>query len=106
MGQCRDGMQTFDPLDLFSDRFGNHASVTDKDNFFQSVLALQLRDLLKHGGAILSVTGKNFDSDRTTLRAAEQGNDHLFLTPLTIPIVSKADDITLAVISFQVAAAN
>jgi hypothetical protein len=34
-------VQTFVPLILFSHRFGNHATVTDKDNFFQSVLALQ-----------------------------------------------------------------
>jgi hypothetical protein len=34
-------------------------------------LALQLRDLLRHRGGVLSVTGKNFDSDRTTLRAAQ-----------------------------------
>jgi hypothetical protein len=53
-------------------RFGGLAStVADKDNFFQSVLALQLRDLLRHRGGVLSVTGKNFDSDRTTLRAAQ-----------------------------------
>ena len=64
-------MQTFGPLDLVSYRFGNHPAVADKDNFFQSVLALQLRNLLKHRGGVLSVTGKNFDSDRTTLRAAE-----------------------------------
>jgi len=50
-------VQTFDPLDLFSYRFGNHASVTDKDNFFQSVLALQLGDLLRHGGGVLRITG-------------------------------------------------
>jgi len=53
-------------------RFGGPAiSRADKDNFFQSVLALQLRDLLRHRGGVLSVTGKNFDSDRTTLRAAQ-----------------------------------
>ena len=53
-------------------RFGGLAStVADKDNLFQSVLALQLRDLLRHRGGVLSVTGKNFDSDRTTLRAAQ-----------------------------------
>src|SRR5208283_4514815 len=71
MGQGRDGVQTFDPLDLFSHRFGNHPTVADKDNFFQAVEALQLRDLLGHGRGVLSITGKNFDSDRTTLRAAE-----------------------------------
>jgi hypothetical protein len=40
MGQGRDGVQTFDPFDLVSHHFGNHAPVTDKDHFFQSVLAL------------------------------------------------------------------
>src|SRR6202022_4477701 len=82
MSQCRDGVQTFDPLDLVSHRFGNHASVTDKDNFFQSVLALQLRDFLRHRGGVLGVTGKNFDTNWTTLRAAEQSDHHLFVTPL------------------------
>jgi hypothetical protein len=106
MGQCRDGVQTFGPLDLFSHRFGNHAPVAHKDNFFQAVLALQLGDLLKHGGGVLSVTGKDFNSNRTTLRAAEQGNHHLFVTPLTIPIVTEGDDITLTVGPFKVAACN
>jgi len=75
MGQCRDGVQTFEPLDLVSYRFGNHPTVANKDNFFQSVLALQLRDLLRHRGGVLSVTGKNFDSDRTTL-ALQSKSDH------------------------------
>src|SRR5258708_8787300 len=106
MGQCRDGVQTFEPLDLVNDRFGNHPTVADKDNFFQSVLALQLRDLLWHRGGVLSVTGKNFDSDRTTLRAAQQSDHHLFVTPLAIAIVAKGDDVALGVGSFKVAAGN
>jgi hypothetical protein len=51
--------------------WGLGSMVADKDNLFQSVLALQLRDLLRYRGGVLSVTGKNFDSDRTTLRAAQ-----------------------------------
>jgi hypothetical protein len=33
-------VQTFDPLDLFSHNFGNHATVADEDYFFQAVEAL------------------------------------------------------------------
>ena len=32
MCQCRDDVQTFGPLDLFRHRFGNHATVADKES--------------------------------------------------------------------------
>src|SRR3984893_4141154 len=80
--------------------------IAHKDNFFQAVLALQLRDLLRHGGGVLSVPGKNFDSDRTTLCAAEQSDHHLFVTPLAITIVAEGDNLALGIGSFKVTACN
>jgi hypothetical protein len=40
------------------------------------------------------------------LGAAEQGDDHLFVTPLAIAIVAEGDELTVAVGAFKVAAGN
>jgi hypothetical protein len=106
MGQCRDGVQSFGPLDLLSHRVGEHAPVAHKDDFFQAVLLLQLGDLARHGRGILGVAGKNFDSHRTAFRAAEQGDDHLFVTPFAVAIVAEGDDVALSVNPFKIAAGN
>jgi hypothetical protein len=97
-------VQPFGPFDLLSHGVGNHAPVAHKDNFFQAELALQLLDLFRHGGGVWGVTGKNVDSNRTTLCAAEQGNDHLFVTPFAISIVAEGNKVALGVGSFEVAA--
>ena len=43
----------------------------------------------------MSVTGKNFDAHRTTFGAAEQSDDHLFVSPFAVAIVARGDDIAL-----------
>src|SRR5215475_9779700 len=65
---------------------------------------MQLGNLVRDGGSILSVPGKNFDAHRTTFGAAEQSDDHLFMPPFAVAIVARGDDIALGVSPFKVAA--
>src|SRR6516225_4645651 len=67
---------------------------------------MQLGNLVRYGGSILSVTGKNFDAHRTTFGAAEQSDDHLFMPPFAVAIVARGDDIALGVSPFKIAAGN
>src|SRR5262249_18805573 len=64
---------------------------------------MQLRNLVRDGGSILSVTGKNFDAHRTTFGAAEQSDDHLFMPPFAVAILARGDDIALRVSPFKIA---
>jgi len=80
--------------------------VTNEDDLLNAIAVLDLMHLVDHGGVVLGIAGIDFHPNRTTLRIADQPDDHLLTVLLTIAVITKGDQLAVLVVAFKIHAGD